>query len=175
MYHNTPRWAYLFQSKVLLDMLNIHLSPQKEPIKIMERSLLSGPSCFAMLLHKQGALTDFENGVFRDWCKDLVDRWSIKVDLAIYLRANPDVCALRVDARSRDGESAISLDYLQALHALHESWLNRPEVPPPHIDSVMMLDANATPQEVCKQFFEELSHIHSLPSPIQSTLGNIPH
>lgn len=41
----------------------------------------------------------------------------------MYLRSSPEVVARRIRQRARAEERAISQQYLQALHELHEEWL----------------------------------------------------
>ena len=151
MYKDTPRWGYLFQSNALRTFLQLHLLPQEEPIKLMERSVFSGTHCFARLLHQRGSLTDVEYGILLDWSKDITSLFDLRVDLTIYLQSDPQVCAQRISSRSRPGESIIPMDYLTALHEVHESWLLDPEVQPPRIGSVMVINADADPTTIVKE------------------------
>lgn len=41
----------------------------------------------------------------------------------VYLRTNPEVVFERIQARAREEESCVSLEYLKKLHELHEDWL----------------------------------------------------
>ncbi len=46
------------------------------------------------------------------------------LDLIFYLRTKPETCYERLNYRGRPEEvSTVSLEYLQNLHELHESWL----------------------------------------------------
>ncbi|KAL7056564.1 hypothetical protein AAHC03_020645 [Spirometra sp. Aus1] len=57
---------------------------------------------------------------FYRWGRDLP---TSKLDLIVYLRCSPEVCAERIRKRDRRGEQAISMEYLRQLHNFHEKWL----------------------------------------------------
>lgn len=52
------------------------------------------------------------------WQKELAQLHGV-----VYLEASPETCLRRVRARSRDGETNLSLDYLQDLQAAYVAWL----------------------------------------------------
>ncbi len=63
-----------------------------------------------------------------------------ELDIIFYLRTSPQTCYNRLNVRGRPEEtSSITLDYLQSLHDLHESWLIRPS---DHPTSFLVSQAN---------------------------------
>ena len=52
-YEDPSRWSYLFQSYVLLTMLEVHKRKQNQPVTLMERSVYSAGYCFVENLHKR--------------------------------------------------------------------------------------------------------------------------
>jgi hypothetical protein len=46
MYRDPKRWAYLFQSYVLLTMMEAHETPQTKRLRVLERSVYSARYCF---------------------------------------------------------------------------------------------------------------------------------
>lgn len=51
MYRDPKRWAYLFQSYVLLTMMDAHETPQTKRLRVMERSVYSARYVLATLPH----------------------------------------------------------------------------------------------------------------------------
>eukprot|EP00041_Stephanoeca_diplocostata_P040267 m.1638988 g.1638988 ORF g.1638988 m.1638988 type:complete len:301 (-) comp32292_c0_seq1:150-1052(-) len=125
MYEDPARWAYLFQSYVLLTMMEAHDEPQTQPLRVMERSVYSARWCFIENLRKSTPplLDDMESAVYirtYDW---LMQQKKPHVDLIVYLRTSPEVCMHRLKKRARHEESSVPIEYLQSLHARYEEWL----------------------------------------------------
>ena len=146
MYRDTTRWSFLFQSYVQKTMLENHTCPIAEPIKIMERSIHSAQACFVQnsLDNKTISLLEYE--ILQEWFNRIFKYWQIKLDLVLYLRADPEICRERITKRSREGESGIPLEYLKQLHSLHEIWLNQNKLN--LTTPVIQLNANGTPADV---------------------------
>lgn len=56
----------------------------------------------------------------------------------IYLRTSPEICFERIQTRSRESESSITLAYLQQIHRKYENWINGIE----NKSIVQCIDAN---------------------------------
>jgi deoxyadenosine/deoxycytidine kinase len=93
---------------------------------IMERSIYTDRNCFTELQVECGNMTKMEHETYLAWYNlmEIKFRDEIKADYIIYLRTTPEICYDRIKKRSRNGESSISMEYLQALHDKHEKWLN---------------------------------------------------
>ena len=67
-------------------------------------------------------LSEVETIILDEWFEHLITTECCAVDLFVYLRTNPAVAMERIRKRNRDGESTVSMDYLNSLHNLHEEW-----------------------------------------------------
>ncbi|CAF0776453.1 unnamed protein product [Rotaria sordida] len=88
----------------------------------------------------------------------LIANGSCHLDLIIYLRATPETCLQRIQARHRSEEESISLDYLQTLHERHEEWLihrNSTNLSIP----ILIVDANQTKERV---YNDTNTHVENL-------------
>ncbi|VDK41959.1 unnamed protein product [Taenia asiatica] len=89
--------------------------------------------------------------------------WGLKLpifqlDLIVYLRCSPEVCAERVRKRNRRGEGSISMDYLNQLHDLHEDWLLGSKtdcVRPP----IIVFDCNEPLENLTKAYFQRRDQV----------------
>ncbi|KAH9520529.1 deoxycytidine metabolic process [Dermatophagoides farinae] len=145
------RWSFTFQSYVQLTMLKIHeLMPENGNVKVMERSLYSARYCFVENLMQKKLISPCEYHVLNQWFNNCLP--AAQIDLIIYLRTDPDIVFERIKKRGRPEESKITLDYLRALHKLHEDWLvhKKFSLPAP----VLTIDAN-TPLEDLMAIYEE--------------------
>jgi len=161
MYRDPKRWAYLFQSYVLLTMMDAHETPQTKRLRVMERSVYSARHCFIENLRKSDPplIDDLEYEVYKQWFNWLMERQPPNVDLIVYLRTTPDTCMDRLKIRGRSEEEDVPMSYLEALHARYEDWLI--DNPDQHSDGVpvLVLDGNkdATPENtVAADFCAEI-------------------
>lgn len=83
MYKDPKRWAYLFQSYVLLTMMEAHETPQEKPMRILERSVYSARYCFIENLRKSDPplITEMEYTVYQRWFDWLMEHHRPQVDL----------------------------------------------------------------------------------------------
>ncbi|CAG5136533.1 unnamed protein product [Candidula unifasciata] len=148
LYKDTQRWSCPFEFLVTLSLMENHRAAQGQPgVQLLERSIYSTRHCFMEYLRSQGQLHSLDHGILTDWHTWLQQDEHVHVDLIVYLRATPEVCAHRMWLRSRAEESDIPLEYLRALHELHDDWLlhrKRGELPAP----VLVLDANKNLQDL---------------------------
>ncbi|KAL9974619.1 hypothetical protein ACROYT_G011677 [Oculina patagonica] len=152
MYNDPKRWSYLFESYVLLTMMEIHHRPQNTPVRLLERSAYSARFCFMENLHKSGTLSTVEYTVFQQWFDYLIANEKPQIDLIVYLRTSPEKCMERIKKRSRDEETSVSMELLNSLHDRYEEWLikkSKFSVPAP----VVVVDGNKSLQDMF-QFYE---------------------
>jgi deoxyadenosine/deoxycytidine kinase len=79
---------------------------------------------FAKMLHDDGMIEDIEYQIYQHFYKEYSAEFNL--DGIVYIDAAADTCYNRVAKRSRDGESTISLEYLQKCKKYHDEWLLSP-------------------------------------------------
>ncbi|KAL5968688.1 Deoxynucleoside kinase, partial [Taenia solium] len=136
-YGNPSRWSTPFESQVMVTFFTRQAEKQTALVRLLERSVQSCRYCFIEAMHrKQVLLLDLAHRQLSDEDLEVFDNfydWGMssptsKLDLIVYLRCSPEICAERIRKRDRKGERAISMascvvDYLNQLHDLHEDWL----------------------------------------------------
>lgn len=131
-YKEPHRWAFTFQCQAFLTRaqcasaaLQKAKADDGEPATwVTERSLSSDKHCFAYNGFRTGLFTEAEWQVYDDFHTWLCGEFSsLRIDGAIYLRAQPNTSLSRLQQRGREEESGVSLEYLTSLHARHEEWL----------------------------------------------------
>jgi len=161
MYENPDRWAYMFQSYVLLTMMEAHETEQTKRIKVMERTVLSARYCFFENLRRSDPpmIDGLEYECLKRWFDWLIQREETKVDLIVYLRTDAEVCMERLKKRARSEEAGVPMSYLDALEKLHDEWLtsspgdriaarSHPDVP------VLVLDGNISSDDAPSVYAE---------------------
>lgn len=125
-YADPKRWAYTFQTYAFITRI---IEQQQaaavayQPFQVLERSVYSDRYCFAYNCFEMGLITHLEWQLYQEWFSWLVDKYTTQPSGFIYLQTDAEVCFKRLQKRNRAEEQAVSLDYLQLLHAKHESWL----------------------------------------------------
>ncbi len=124
-YKDAQRWAYTIETLALVTRVKHHMATQalKLPLSLMERSVYSGHYCFARNGYAHGFLSPLEWDVYSRMVDVLVHQHCKPPHGFIYLRAQPEICFDRVQKRQRQGESHITLEYLQQIHHWHEKLL----------------------------------------------------
>ncbi|XP_013882609.1 deoxycytidine kinase-like [Austrofundulus limnaeus] len=102
-----------------------------------------GNLLLSLTLHERGALNDTEWHVYRDWNTWLLEIFEpeLRLDGIVYVRANPERCALRLVRRGQAEERGIQIKYLEQLHVKHEAWLG-PSCRREETTPVLILDGN---------------------------------
>jgi len=116
MYNNKKNYFNL-QIRVWLDRSWIQEKDTNSTI-IMERSPFFIRNTFNKYSYENDFITPQENNIINE----LYDKTDIiwKSNYFIYIRSSPSNCYDRIMKRGRDNEKAISLDYLENIHSLHE-------------------------------------------------------
>jgi deoxyadenosine/deoxycytidine kinase len=124
-YKKPERWAYMMEVVAMVSRVKMHLKDQElsQTCKIVERSIYSGHYCFAQNDYEQGYMTKAEWAAYNSWVEFLVEKRCTVPAAFIYLRAEPEVCYKRILKRDRNGESKITLDYLNIIHKKHDKFL----------------------------------------------------
>ncbi len=125
-YRDTNRWAFTFQlaafttraktwSEVLamIDHRNV----------VLERSIYCDRYVFAKNCYQSGLMKKTEWQLYCKLWDWLESNWCAEPDRIVYLRTPAEVCVERIEARGRDEETTIPIEYLRDLEALHDEWL----------------------------------------------------
>ena len=107
-------------------------APEKN-VLIYERSVLSDRYCFAANCRQTGLFGELSWRVYCDWWRFIMGSFKgLNLDGLVYLKCAPTVCHTRLQKRGREEEADVGLDYLEQLHARHESWLTEGRISPQH-------------------------------------------
>jgi deoxyadenosine/deoxycytidine kinase len=120
-YKNIDRWSFAFQMNCFISRAQ-QVDKLPEGINFIERSILSD-NIFATNCYENGNMDKLEYEIYRKWSKWLYNKVCKEVKNVIYLRSTPEVSYERIKKRNRDSEDEIPLEYLRALHKLHDDWL----------------------------------------------------
>ncbi|VDO00741.1 unnamed protein product [Rodentolepis nana] len=157
-YGNPKRWSTAFQSQVMVTMLNRQAEKQIAPVRILERSVSSCRYIFIEAMNRNGQLSNADLDVFDRFYSYGRSLPISDLDLIVYLRCMPEVCASRIRERDRKGESNISMDYLNQLHDLHEEWLIGGKLEPT-LAPVLIFDCNEPLETLRKTYFENMDRV----------------
>ncbi len=140
---------------------HIREQEQKNPRRLIERSVYSGYFCFAQNGYKEGHLSELEWQIYNHWADELLRTSCRPPQGFIYLRAEPQVCYDRIAKRGRESEKRHSLTYAKQLHHWHEEFLIEGKLPFEEVKKVpvLVLDCNeefASDPEKMKTFVEQI-------------------
>jgi deoxyadenosine/deoxycytidine kinase len=123
-YTDMQRWAFNLQVFFLNSRFGQLKEIQTSGKKIIQdRTIYEDAYIFAPNLHAMGLMTtrDFEN---YESLFDLMASFVKPPDLLIYLRASVPTLVKQIQARGRDYESSIRIDYLTRLNERYEAWIS---------------------------------------------------
>jgi deoxyadenosine/deoxycytidine kinase len=149
-YKDRKRWSYTFQNCAFLTRVRSITKAIKDwktecqtkpdeivnNIFITERSVATDFNVFAKMLHQEGSLNKMEWDMYRQWYRYLST--DTKINGIIYITCNHELCKDRINIRSRTGEDAIPMEYLEQLHEYHEYWIENTTIPVITIDTENM-------------------------------------
>jgi deoxyadenosine/deoxycytidine kinase len=126
-YSDMKRWSFNLQIYFLNSRFRHIIDLQKKGIPfIQDRTIYEDAYIFAENLFDMGLMSarDFENysNIFES-----VISFINPPDLLIYLKASVPTLVQNIQARGREYESAIRLDYLSKLNAKYEKWISQYE------------------------------------------------
>lgn len=136
-YRDKRRWAYTFQSCVLLTRYNcIEKTIRDAKVKstggvqvfLTERCMDSDYHVFAKLLREEGCMDSMEFQIYERLLSQL-STTATPLSAIIHVNNSPVICQDRIKQRGRRGESAITSAYLQSLDAHQTAWLASSKIP----------------------------------------------
>lgn len=109
--------AYITRLRKLIEILK----DNNDKIIICERSIYTDKYVFAKMLYQDNFINDIEWNSYNYWFDTFKE--ISKLDGIIYVNTKPNICFDRIKKRNRNGESNISLDYLNNCHQKHLDWI----------------------------------------------------
>jgi len=123
-YGDQTKYSFSFQMMAYISRLALlkkSIEENPDAIVITERSLFTDKFVFAKMLYDSKKMESVEYQIYLRWFDNFVNDFPI--NCTIYVKTDPDMCHERIARRSRNGESTISLDYLNDCHKYHESMM----------------------------------------------------
>ena len=123
-YGDQTKYSFSFQMMAYISRLALlkkSIEENPNAIVITERSLFTDKFVFAKMLYDSKKMESVEYQIYLKWFDNFVNDFPI--NCTIYVKTDPDMCHTRIAKRSRNGESTISLDYLNDCHKYHESMM----------------------------------------------------
>ncbi|WP_456428183.1 deoxynucleoside kinase [Rhodocaloribacter sp.] len=139
-YEDMRRWSFNLQVFFLSSRFNHQRLIESAPHSIVQdRSIYEDAEIFARNLYEMGLMTgrDFEN--YTELFK-IMTSYLRPPDLLVYLRASVPTLVRHIQARGREYESSIRIEYLERLNQHYENWIGRYEAGPKMIIDVDELD-----------------------------------
>lgn len=96
---------------------------------ISERSFI-GHKCFAAVQNERGNFTSNQYEAYLKWCDMWTEMLPYQLAGVVYLRTPIDICMERIKVRGREGEDAITTQYMQSLQAEHDVHFLPPNIAP---------------------------------------------
>lgn len=158
-YENPMRYAYSFQSVVLLHQMIQHefITASHNmlcPVVLFERDPLTSKNIFAETLMEDGSIHPLEMEIYNEMYRR---RFHWVPDYTIYIRTPPEICADRIMKRSRSSENLIPQNYLHRLHVKHENlFIEHSEQ---YDGRVIVIDGSPDPEIVTQNLWSKLQGI----------------
>ena len=129
-YEDMRRWSFNLQVFFLSSRFSHQRRIEALPHSVVQdRSIYEDAEIFARNLHEMGLMTarDYEN--YRDLYL-LMTSYLKPPDLLVYLRASVPTLVRHIQARGREFESSIRIEYLERLETHYESWIRNYDLGP---------------------------------------------
>ena len=139
-YEDMHRWSFNLQVFFLSSRFSHQRKVEEVPHSVVQdRSIYEDAEIFARNLFEMGLMSerDFEN--YTDLFK-IMTSYLQPPDLLVYLRASTPTLVRHIQARGRDFETTIRIEYLERLNKHYENWVDRYTEGPKIIIDVDELD-----------------------------------
>lgn len=169
-YENPSKYSFPFQVMAFItrkqqihEEINKIMEMETQPIIITERSLMADKQVFAKMLYDDNMIEDI---MYQIYNLNYDDPNLPLADAVIYLKATPTNCLERVNKRNREGETKISLEYLEKCEKYYEEWLLKEAKP------ILVLDVNTNIER--EHYIKIEEFINSLQKPNTSSCNSEP-
>jgi deoxyadenosine/deoxycytidine kinase len=128
-YQDQHKYSFSFQIMAYISRLNVlrttlkSLEQDKKYIIITERSLNTDRYVFAKMLYETSKMEEVNYQIYLTWFDTFSEEFS--VHKIIYVKANSEICHMRICKRSRKGEEIIPLNYLYTCNQYHENMIEK--------------------------------------------------
>ena len=123
-YHDMQRWSFNLQIFFLNSRYRQVLKIKKgDKTIVQDRSIYEDAHIFAPNLHEMGLMSKRDYDNYFSLFQLMVDSVS-PPDLMIYLKAGVPTLVDHIQARGRDYEGNISIDYLRRLNERYDNWIS---------------------------------------------------
>ena len=151
-YQDAKKYGFPFQINALLSRvkkITETIQNSKKTVHFVERSIFTDKNVFLETNYQNGNITEIEYVIYQQWFQWIVDNYRLQPDGIAFLNTNTSVCYERIKERSRCGEEAIPLEYLNILDSFHRKWLdNESSIPIIHLDTNENFYENPTKKEI---------------------------
>tara|TARA_B110001450_G_C17573227_1_gene461683 strand:- start:145 stop:738 length:594 start_codon:yes stop_codon:yes gene_type:complete len=148
-YQNMNKYALGFQMEVLLSHLLNKKKMNLSSYNFIERSPVSCISIFGQYLLDNNILSKDEQNICIKYNKE----YGWIPDYIIYIQTDPINCFDRINKRNRNGESMISIEYLQNINALYNNLYCYDK------KNIYIINGNDNYNEVYKNVFSTIQMI----------------
>ena len=124
-YVDQKKYSFAFQMMAYISRLSLitkTINEFPDAIIITERCLNTDRYVFAKMLYDSGKMEDVEYQIYIKWFDNF--NYIINNTKTIYLNTLPNVCFIRINKRNREGESNISLEYLENCNKYHNDMID---------------------------------------------------
>lgn len=137
-YDQPKRWAFHVQTGFLvLSAADYETVARHGGGAVLERTLEEHHRVFAAVLRDRGLLSAGEFALLDQLCAGAAVRVPATPHLLVHLTAPAAELDQRISARARDGESGVTLDYLDSLNQAYEEFVDAwAECPAVRIDTI---------------------------------------
>jgi len=146
-YEDMHRWSFNLQVFFLSSRFNHQRRIEKAPHSVVQdRSIYEDAEIFARNLNEMGLMADRDYENYTDLF-DIMTSYLQPPDLLVYLRATVPTLVRHIQARGRDFETTIRIEYLERLNKHYEDWVTRYDQGPKIVIDVDELEFVNEPED----------------------------
>lgn len=129
-YADMPAWSFHLQIFLLGHRSEQHIKAAQSPDSaILDRSIYEDFHIFTRALRASDAINERDYEAYKS-VYDLVISKLPQPDLLLFLRAPVDVLMERIQARGREMELGITIEYLSLLDSFYGEWITKVDICP---------------------------------------------
>ena len=139
-YKDMRRWSFNLQVFFLSSRFNQQQFIEESTDSFaQDRSIYEDAEIFARNLYQMRLMSDRDYTNYTELFR-IMTSYLQPPDLLVYLRASVPTLVRHIQARGREYEASIRIEYLERLNELYEDWINRYELGPKLIIDVDVVD-----------------------------------